>query len=539
MAETSTNATAPTSFQIADVEVGDKRLDDVSAQEALQKVARTRVVVCGNPNLRVVEEGNFQSLIAAAALAYKRHFPLILYPDAIWVTVLQGVAQHVSNYALTLRSQLVTNATKIELVVNGLRLPQSDREMLEAVREFVAKIETHCVADKRFLLRTEFSGTNDAARIAGAVALMDMFQPYFDYVFAIICGIPSVTLEGTPQDWDLLAEKVRALHESDLELSWWTKHLLPLCEHFCRAVRGDVDPIHWGNLCKIHELYGRDDLNGWILKFIPYVRRDRNSPTTERNPVLELTAYGSSDTKRDPHDGKITGCTADMLPGGLSYAPVSVMENGRTTPMQFVAGFVGVTQSNDDFSLRPELGWAIAEQSRIDRLIARVREKCETKPALTLTPGELQRLADGSLSGDFCKFYSEFETIRFERSTRKGEEAWLRVVSPRELRRTFEKWSIRGELAYLKERGLISKELFDARSDFAQQYGQLVIFAESYSSCSSSFSFACNIEGMWDVGGRESRGEIYKWNGQPTEEGFEPVAKSFTDWLEMALDGKL
>jgi hypothetical protein len=59
----------------------------------------------------------------------------------------------------------------------------------------VELINKHIPPDKRFLLKTEFSTTTDAERIAGAVVVMDTFQPYFDYVFQTICGIPAVTLE--------------------------------------------------------------------------------------------------------------------------------------------------------------------------------------------------------------------------------------------------------------------------------------------------------------------------------------------------------
>jgi hypothetical protein len=37
-------------------------------------------------------------LISAALIAFKRHLPLAIYPDAIWASILHGLAHHVYNY---------------------------------------------------------------------------------------------------------------------------------------------------------------------------------------------------------------------------------------------------------------------------------------------------------------------------------------------------------------------------------------------------------------------------------------------------------
>lgn len=185
----------------------------------MERTVRSKLIACSRANQQVVNVGDFHPLVAAAALAYQKHFPLVLSPDMIWLTVLQGVAQHIANHSEALREKLVAHQTKIELIVERAKLPTSDALMLSATQEFTEQIEKHVLPENRFLLHTEFSTTKDIERIAGAIVVMDAFQPYFDYVFSIICGIPSVTLEGSTADWELLRDKVRSLHESNLELS--------------------------------------------------------------------------------------------------------------------------------------------------------------------------------------------------------------------------------------------------------------------------------------------------------------------------------
>ncbi|MGB0581720.1 MAG: DUF4419 domain-containing protein, partial [Limisphaerales bacterium] len=358
-------------FVVADVSPTDVRLDTEECRQRLSRLLTNTQIVRGSDfGRQVVREANYHPLIAAAALAFKHHLPLTLSPDMIWLTVLQGVAQHTRLHSERLRDQLVPGLkSRIELVVDygAMALPSNDPEVDRATGEFVAAIHRHLHPQVRELLQADFSTTTQMDRIAGAVALMDACQSYFDYVFYCICGIPSVTLEGTVDDWELLSAKINALHDSDLELSWWTKRLKPLCIEFVQAARGWIDRAHWQNLIKITEIYGDEDLNGWILKFIPYISTGKNRPFSKRNPVLELNKY---DAPKE-NERSITGCISSWLPSGLSQAPVIVANhaNGQKSTSDFIAGFSGVIQSDEDQSLRPAIGWTITTGCKIDQLI--------------------------------------------------------------------------------------------------------------------------------------------------------------------------
>src|SRR5580765_7553249 len=130
------------SFLVSDVIPSTERLPRISVRTALERTARSRIVICRNAEQEVVEGGDFHPLIAAAALAYKQHMPLALSPDMIWITILQGLAQHIANHSESLRPKLVAHQTKIELVVNTNlgRLPETDAQMLEVAQSFVELI---------------------------------------------------------------------------------------------------------------------------------------------------------------------------------------------------------------------------------------------------------------------------------------------------------------------------------------------------------------------------------------------------------------
>src|SRR5690349_19608503 len=104
-------------FDVADVKPSTERLASVDLKSNLDRTAQAKVLVCPQATKEVVRDADFHPLIAAAAFAFKQHYPLVLSPDIIWLTVLQGVAQHIQNHAEALRTRLVHHQTKIELVV--------------------------------------------------------------------------------------------------------------------------------------------------------------------------------------------------------------------------------------------------------------------------------------------------------------------------------------------------------------------------------------------------------------------------------------
>src|SRR5690349_19138441 len=140
-------------FSVAEVIPATNPLPTQALNVALAAAVRFPVVACDNPERPVVTDSDYHPLIAAAALAFKGHYPLVLSPDIMWITILQGVAQHIANHAKALRHRLVRHETKIELVVEtNSGSPITESQMLEAVSKFVEKIGKHVLPDKRFLM---------------------------------------------------------------------------------------------------------------------------------------------------------------------------------------------------------------------------------------------------------------------------------------------------------------------------------------------------------------------------------------------------
>ncbi|MGB1243772.1 MAG: DUF4419 domain-containing protein [Chitinophagales bacterium] len=52
------------------------------------------------------------------------------------------------------------------------------------------------------------------------------------------------------------------------------------------------------------------------------------------------------------------------LPKGLSKADFVLDNNGDKSKMEFLAGFVGISQDSKTKALRPEINWAVVDSGK-------------------------------------------------------------------------------------------------------------------------------------------------------------------------------
>jgi hypothetical protein len=109
-------------------------------------------------------------------------------------------------------------------------------------------------------------------------------QSYFTYDMETLCGIPAITLEGTPEDWQAVAE--RAEQFGSLDLEWWFEPLRGILRQFVAAARGIVDRPFWQSVYKYQDESGGPMITGWISALFPYLTDGRTGLAIHRNPYL-------------------------------------------------------------------------------------------------------------------------------------------------------------------------------------------------------------------------------------------------------------
>ncbi|NOJ80806.1 DUF4419 domain-containing protein [Myxococcus xanthus] len=237
------------------------------------------------PDTRVLETHGVHPLLAAVHTAFAEHRPLVLSPDAIWLTMAQGVAQHIRLNAEALRGRLVQHEGRKKLTVEVDQLPTNDADFLILFSAFRCQLRQALGPGLPRLLSCDFSTSTDIERMAGDVVLMDAMSPYFDYEMLCVCGIPRITLLGTPEDWRSIRRRIDVIQE--LDLAWWTSSLVPIVDAFVSAAEGNPDREYWKQLYKPKAAYGVDLATGWMARLFPYVAT--RGAYTERNPLLSIS----------------------------------------------------------------------------------------------------------------------------------------------------------------------------------------------------------------------------------------------------------
>ena len=343
-----------------------------------------------------------QNMLAKAVhAAFYGHHPLVLSPDVIWLTIAQGLANHVDQNAEKLRSAFVNHEGK-ELInierpdfVKGS--PHND--WAGVFPEFSAKIREKTVAGTTELIESDFTTTGPAERIVSHITLMDTVQHYFTYSMACGCGFPAITLTGTPADWEKVRAKAGELQRYDLE--WWLETLLPALDQFVLAAHGKPDLDFWRSLCNINtgtSFPCYEPLTGWIQAFFPYLnesgyggfgdgdhfketeggvpkrRMRRNDGLANFQESFQkkvnLTNFnkpqdggsGKDDRFSPPPAGTRSGVKLELFPPAMSSAPFTYIDvrTGKKYRMAFCGGLTALVQ-HPDGSIEPKVGWAVLE----------------------------------------------------------------------------------------------------------------------------------------------------------------------------------
>ena len=286
-----------------------------------------------------------QPVITGYLRAYQNHYPVTISPDIAWLLICQGFSRHVNNNSEALRHRFVDFEGQETLIVErnmsgteGLAVFPWETVFPEFVQQIAGFTGKELIEN----LSADFTTTTPASLIAGQITIMESMKEFFKYKVVMIgCGIPEVTIEGTVEDWEKIFNRLDYL--SQYELDWWTSELKPVIQKIIDTKKGTFDRDFWMNMIKYHEtgFYGSyDGVDGWFLKFYPYKRDGK------RSDFKEIKGIG-------------------VLPSELANVPFvfEVQDETRnvvvTYNMEFWAGFMGVTQDRNTFSIKPEIGWAV------------------------------------------------------------------------------------------------------------------------------------------------------------------------------------
>lgn len=186
----------PTTFKVNDVTACKTTLTAAAYESVVQhRCGNVKPEAISPPGPRgcVVREqrgltrliGIDSGLISAIHAAWSYHYPLVLTPDALWLCIAQGLAQHVNfgDNAEKLRHLFVEFEGKKTLEVRRDDFVKgSPHNPWPAVFDSFAEQIRKNVGEKTYrVLTPNFTTTGPVERAAAQVVMMDCFKQYFEY----------------------------------------------------------------------------------------------------------------------------------------------------------------------------------------------------------------------------------------------------------------------------------------------------------------------------------------------------------------------
>ncbi|KAJ9057132.1 hypothetical protein DSO57_1025384 [Entomophthora muscae] len=293
------------------------------------------------------EELIMNGLMEAVHLAFSQHHGLTLSPEKLFITILQGVAIHINQDPKKHRAALgIKHEGKIRL---GIRYDNhimgSDNNTWPVIIDSFTKLLGAFLPEDLFSqLEKPFTTSTDLSVVVTSATIMDSYKVYFEYLYSTLCGIPEVTLQGTPDDWIDLKNRTQNILQRLEGLDKWEATLVPVLDEFISTAQGNPNVEFWKSIYKYRSRSGFPEVSGWINLFFPYFM------FTEDYRINACAHGGPANCPK---------YSLDFYPVGITRTPFKWDYHHEEYNMELVAGLVGVEKNATTNHVQPALGWAV------------------------------------------------------------------------------------------------------------------------------------------------------------------------------------
>lgn len=305
-------------------------------------------LVSGSLNETAVQfPGMVNGLVDTLVRAYSSHHEIILTPDNFWMAILTQFSVYLTQNAEALREKFVSHQGQKELIVKGggtLWTADFATMSQEMTLQIADNLKDDSVRDWAL---PSFTTTTHTDRVASSVVLMASMQKYFTYKFELECGLPKVTLLGTPDDYKKLAAKLDRLLEFEIPRSnlmkKWHTFLRPIVSELISASQGNPDLTFWNRVCTHYGGgSGPSYLSGWVTAFCVFNDKGewQGDKLSKKGTVFDWPLVDTND-----------------IPSGLVSVPVKVDDNGVVYNTRMLAGSFLANKVGE--ALSPRSDWCL------------------------------------------------------------------------------------------------------------------------------------------------------------------------------------
>jgi hypothetical protein len=257
-------------------------------------------VVYANSSKPIIS-GRINGFYDAFYNAYFRHLNLVLSADQFWLIILQSLSIQINQNSEKFRHKFVNFGEKMDLDVRYMKL-ESDQEYEDLISGFNDKLKKEVNPELFELLQPNFSTLTPIMKTVTSITVMNVCSKFFHYKGHPLCGIRSVRLLGTLEDWEKLRKKAEILLNM-FEMDWWSPYLLPILDELVLIYKGKSNTLFWDtsyrtlptdrirsykNLGIYYPMDGiTDRLSGWIFNLSPFVQDDYKLERNSEMKTLE------------------------------------------------------------------------------------------------------------------------------------------------------------------------------------------------------------------------------------------------------------
>ncbi|KAF8151805.1 hypothetical protein B0H34DRAFT_141105 [Crassisporium funariophilum] len=292
----------------------------------------------------------------------------------IWISEDAYKKYSVNAHAEELRSHFVKHEGKKELVVKAVGTRYTV-DFGDLARQMTGEIHKNVVDAKlKDWILPDFTTTTDSDTVISAVLMMATLKAYFDFKMSLMCGLPSVTLEGEKSDWENILSRLDKLEDFGPEPTAWAAQLRAIISRFVKAFDGQPDIDFWSRVCHYHpQGSGPTYLSGWITAFCVWTNEGKWQGPPLSGPLRQITLMSRRQVPNLVLDGaQYAVIKKNDVPGGFCEVDVKLDDNGTEFDCMMVSGHLAsLVEGEGRDTLRPLPSWFMF-----------VKEECEDPVAV-------------------------------------------------------------------------------------------------------------------------------------------------------------
>lgn len=294
--------------------------------------------------------------VNAVLLAYNSHSPLRIRPDDIHCMLQLIFSTYINNNSEKFKHYFVSHQGKKELEV-GLSMNPDIHEFTNAMSDLVKKNVIN--PDLLEVFETKYSTSTLLTQLVFKSLIFNTLKEYFSYQARCLCGIPSIILAGSIEDWNKLGSMYTVMkkfmtQDQECELKDWIPQMDIIMKMFIEtrslAVSGTIDaPLEckllWERVISTEPRgSGKDNiaLGGWISILVPYDVLNKVKDFSEQLPYLDISnekpptgVYYIYQNKREKFYGAVD-CA--HIQRSMFCTPITIIKNKQKFKSEIDAG---------------------------------------------------------------------------------------------------------------------------------------------------------------------------------------------------------